>query len=371
MSQLLAPSRLVPLLLAWALVAAILSAGGPGPVATAQSAAPLVSKTVAAGDGPGIQRAIDDVSRQGGGIVHLPAGIYHIPDGIGVRDDVALIGAGMDRTIIRWADKRQAEDFVKNSSTSGNSNIQIRDLTLDGEGRSSKDDSCCYGIRLRNVSDALVVNVAADGHSKDGFHFGYVLKDGEPRGVTNSRLTGCRARGNGRNGIALTQGDGNVIDNCDVSGNGQDERVAGIDVEPDRGGATTNNKIVGNRISGENVGLQLFVQFNGYARVANNAVCYNHLSDNGTGLYDFKGSKNVFVDNDWEDNNNPVTFHDANQRVGSEYASACQIPAVPPPPAVATPTPTTTSTAVPTNTATPAPPTSTPPASLSPPLLRP
>jgi parallel beta-helix repeat protein len=367
MLQLRAPRRPVPLLIAWALVSA---AGGPGPADTVHSEAPLVSKTVAAGDGPGIQRAIDDVSRQGGGIVHLPVGVYRIADGIRIRDDVALVGDGMDRTIIRWADRRQAEDFVKNSSTDGNRNIQVRDLTLDGEGRSSKDDSCCYGIRLRNVSDALIVNVAADGHSKDGFHLGYVLKGGEPHGVTSSRLTGCRARGNGRNGIALTHGDGNIIDNCDVSGNGQDERVAGIDVEPDRGNATNNNKIVGNRISGENVGLQLFVRFNGFARVANNAVCYNRLSDNGTGLYDFKGSKNIFVDNDTEDNNNPVTFHDANQRVGSEHASACQIPAVPPPPVVTPPTP--TSTAVPTSTPTPAPPTSTPvPVSLPTPLLRP
>ena len=343
MLQTVARLRLLPLLIAWLLVAAGLpAADGPGPADAAYSPAPQAPKTVTPGDGPGIQPAIDDVSRLGGGTVYLPAGIYYIAEEIEPHSPVALVGDGIDRTIIRWAPRHPIGDFVTNDSTSGRNNIQVRDLTLDGEGRTSKDSSCCYGLRFQNVSDALVANVAADGHSKDGFHFGYILRNKVPYGVANSRLTGCRSRGNGRSGIALTHGAGNIIDTCEVSGNGRTERVAGIDLEPDQGTTVENNKIVGNRISGENVGLQLFVQYKGYGRVAGNAVCYNHLSGNGTGLYDFKGTKNIFIDNETDDNINPVTFYDTNPLVGSDHVEACQVPAVPPPggsaPATATPT---------------------------------
>ena len=338
---------------------------GRGEVGTAHSAAVTAAtvRSVAPGDAAGIQPAIDQVAAAGGGTVYLAAGAYYLTRKIGVRSNVALIGAGMDQTLLRW-DPNPAtviDNMMSNNNSSGNSSFQIRDLTLDGGGRTSPEGSCCFGLRLRNVADAVIVNVAADGHSKDGFYLGFVLNGGQIRGVTNTRLSGCRARGNGRNGIAITFGSGNVIDGCTVDDNNRREAVAGIDLEPDEGLAVVNTKIVGNTVQRQNVGIQLYTKYNGYAQVTDNVVCYNSTAGNGTGLYDFKSGSNIFVGNQHGDNN-PVTYYDTSPRLGPEYAGACQLGPVPPVPGTTPPTatptppaPTPTRTPVPTSTPIPTP----------------
>ena len=337
---------------------------GVGQPGTAHSAAvlPAAVRNVTPGDAAGIQPAIDAVAQAGGGTVYLPAGVYFLTKKVGVRSNVALVGDGMDHTILRWDPNpgTVVDNMMSNQNTSGNSGFQIRDMTLDGGGRTSATDaSCCFGLRLRNVWDAYVINVAADGHSKDGFYLGFVSNGGVMKGVTNTRLSGCRARQNGRNGIAITFGSGNVVDGCRVEDNNRGEAVAGIDLEPDAGLAVTNNRIVSNTVLRQNVGIQLFTAFNGYAQVTDNVVCYNTTAGNGTGLYDFKSGSNIFVSNQHADNN-PSTYYDTSPRIGSQYAGACQLGALPPVPGGTTPPPnpppaTPTSTPPPTSTPVPTP----------------
>ena len=219
-----------------------------------------------------IQPAIDAANANGGGSVRLPAATYLLAEKVRVHNNVTLFGDGMDRTVLRWAPGATLDHMMSNATlTDGNRNFQIWNLTLDGQSIPSGRTDCCFGLRLNNVQNAFVVNVAADNHSIDGIYIGY----NRSNGATNLRVSGCRANNNGRNGISLTHGSNNVIDRCQVNGNNRRERVAGIDIEPDEGLNTSNNKLVSNSANGQNVGIQLFVPFNGFATMRNNAVCFN------------------------------------------------------------------------------------------------
>jgi len=309
--------------------------------------------TVAAGNSAEIQPAIDAARDNGGGQVRLPQAVYLLTAKVRLHNNVTVYGDGMDKTVLRWAPGAAIDHMMSNGSlTAGNTNIQVWDLTLDGQGLSKAGDaSCCFGLRLNNVQNSTFVNVAADSHSKDGIYVGY----NRTNGAINVRLSGCRANNNARNGISLIHGNNNVIDHCTVNGNNRGEAVAGIDVEPDEGQSITNSKIVANTANGQNVGIQLYVPYNGYATSYHNAVCNNSTSGNGTGIYSLRGDQNIFVNN--ATSGNGINFLvDDSSLIGSQYASYCTLGALPAHPAgsgTPTPTPTQTGTTTPAGTATP------------------
>ena len=313
--------------------------------------------TVSPGVAADIQPAIDAARDNGGGRVRLPAGVYPITSRIRVHSNVTVYGDGMDQTILRWAAGATTDHMMSNGSTgNGNTNIQVWGLTLDGQNRTGCGDGC-HGFRLLNVRNSYIVNVSAINHSQDGFYLGYVHGDGTVYGENNVRLSGCRANGNARNGIALIHGDANIIDGCQVNNNNRREAVAGIDVEPDEGLSVTNSRIVGNTANGQNVGIQIFLPFNGFATTYRNAVCYNTTQGNvSAGVYSYRGDQNIFVGNNSSGNGTNYLVDDSSLE-GPAYASYCTLGALPPHPSTINdaPTPTLTPTRTPTPTLTPTP----------------
>ncbi|MGE3910845.1 MAG: glycosyl hydrolase family 28-related protein [Chloroflexota bacterium] len=305
--------------------------------------------TVSPGVASEIQPAIDAARDAGGGRVRLPAGVYQLSAKVRVHSNVTLYGDGMDQTILRWAPGATLDHMMSNGSlTAGNSSIQIWNMTLDGQSIASGRNDCCFGLRLNNVQNSYVVNVAADSHSKDGIYIGY----NQNNGAVNLRVSGCRANNNARNGIALLHGQNTIIDHCTVTGNNRGEAVAGINVEPDEGLNVSNSKIVANVANNQNVGVQLFMPYNGWATSYHNAVCYNSTSGNtSAGVYDYRGQENIFVDNQTSGNGTNFLVDDSSL-IGSSYASWCALAALPANPGT-TPTPTPTNTLVPTQTLTP------------------
>jgi hypothetical protein len=308
--------------------------------------------TVPAGNAAAIQPAIDAARDAGGGQVYLPGAVYLLTEKVRVHSNVTVFGDGIDRTILRWAPGATLDHMMSNGSlTAGNANLQIWNLTLDGQSIPSGRSDCCFGLRLNNVQNSYVVNVAADGHSKDGIYLGY----NRSNGAINVRVSGCRATNNARNGISLIHGSGDIIDHCQVNSNNRGEQVAGIDVEPDQDLSVTSSKLVGNSANGQNVGIQLFVQYTGYATVSGNAVCQNSATGNqSAGIYDKKGSQNYFVDNSTSGNGTNFLV-DPSDLVGSQYASQCQLPALPTAPTPGAAPPTNTPTPGPTSTPGPTP----------------
>jgi parallel beta-helix repeat protein len=270
-----------------------------------------------------IQAAIDSLESTGGS-VRIPTGTHLLPAKVRVYSNVHVFGDGMDVTILRFAQGVTPDNMMSNANlTAGNTNLIIRDLTLAGPGGAPSAGGCCFGLRLVNVTSSFVVRVAADNHSKDGFYLGY---NPNQFGVNGTRLSGCRATQNGRNGISITHGSHNIVDNCLVRQNNRNEAVAGIDLEPDDGLAVTNNKLVNNQARDQNVGIQLFrLETNS---VANNAICNNTATGNGTGLYDRKGQGNYWVNNT-STNNGLDTSIASTSFVGGQYTNQCSIPALP------------------------------------------
>jgi parallel beta-helix repeat protein len=336
----------VAVLIALVAVPTFLSAGGPlAPVAQAVTTRTGNLWTVAPGASAEIQPAIDSARDNGGGRVRLPAAVYLLTTKIRLHNNVTLYGDGIDQTILRWASSNAPDHMMSNGAlTDGNANIQVWGLTLDGQRKPSGRSDCCFGLRLNNIQNSMVVNVAADGHSLDGIYIGYNRQNG----AHNVRLSGCRANSNARNGISLIHGDSNVIDGCTVNGNNLGEAVAGIDVEPDEGLSVTNSRIVNNTANGQNVGIQIFLPFNGYATTYHNAVCYNTTTGNvSAGIYSFRGDQNIFVQNATSGNGTNYSVDDSSLE-GPAYASWCTLPALPPHPStldLATSTPTLTPTA--------------------------
>src|SRR5205823_899832 len=132
------------------------------------------------------------------------------------------------------------------------------------------------------------------GHSKDGIYLGHA----GPGGDVNVRVSGCLASSNFRNGVSLVEGDGITVDHCRVENNNLIDKISGIDIEPDQGLSVSNSKLVANSVTGQDVGIRLYVPYSGYATVANTAVCQNNASDNrGAGIFDHNTSQTVYADN--------------------------------------------------------------------------
>jgi len=67
----------------------------------------------------GLQRAINAAAEQGGGIVALPAGTFPLRRGLVLRDNVEIVGAGMDKTILTPARKVIRLDVIADSPKDG------------------------------------------------------------------------------------------------------------------------------------------------------------------------------------------------------------------------------------------------------------
>jgi Pectate lyase superfamily protein len=189
------------------------------------------------------------------------------------------------------------------------------------------------GVYLLTSKVRLHDNVYVYGDGIDQtIYIGYNHDDGVVNGAINVRDSGCRATQNGRNGIALIHGDGNIIDGCQVNNNNRSEAVAGIDVEPDQGLSVTNSRIVNNTANGQNVGIQIFLPFNGYATTYHNAVCYNTTMGNvSAGVYSHRGDQNIFVGNDSSGNGTNFLVDDSSL-FGPADTSWCTLGALPPHP---------------------------------------
>lgn len=247
-----------------------------------------------------IQEAIDCFKNpnSGGGAVYIPAGQYSIPEKLRVYSHVTVFGDGLDKTIITLDTSVKPNDsLMGNDSSNGQTNIVIRNLTLNGP--AVKGGNCCHGLKLENLSNSYILNVASDNHGMDGIYLGYKKRGTQIKGVENVLVENCRANGNDRNGISITHGENNVINNCRVENNNSDpnKRASAIDLEPDDGLDVSNNKILNNlvdRNKGNGIGLGPFP--GAQATVSNNAVCFNNTSGNDfAGVHGYKG--NIFVDN--------------------------------------------------------------------------
>lgn len=193
-----------------------------------------------------IQAALDAAQAAGGGVVDLPPGTFKVSRAgaaslgcLRIGDNTTLRGAGRDLTIIKADDfgNNDVAGVVRTYSGVENTNIVVRDLTIDGNkagqtgwanvivffagvtpadrihmdrdiwcinvcarnGRNgttgTSNPSRGYGFDPHEVVDRFhAINCVAHDNERDGF----VLD-----GVTNFKILGCTSYNNGRYGINL------------------------------------------------------------------------------------------------------------------------------------------------------------------------
>lgn len=221
--------------------------------------------------------------------ITLSAGTFEVNEKIPVPSNITIIGAGMNATIIKKAAGTFPDDaLMANDSSAGQENIVLRDFTLQGDGVRT-GNSCCYGLKLQNITNAFVVNVAANNWGIDGIFVG--MRPNKP-GAKNVRITGCQVNNNGRNGISMVDVTDSVIDHCQISGNSTNELVSAIDLEPDNGNTVSNVHIFENSINNNrNNGIQLLENpHDPGGAVFNNYVCNNTYGGNGGTDFDDRGA---------------------------------------------------------------------------------
>ena len=316
----------------------------PTPTSTASASTPSPSPSASVGapqtirvnsfTGTAIQAALNSI-KSTGGAVYLPAGTYIITEKIRLFSNTTLFGDGMDATHLTFA-SGVSDDMVANDSSSGQQNIVIRDLSLDGPGPQNYNSSnCCngvpYGLKLENLNNAFVINVSVDNFPSHGLYIGYKIKSGVPQGVKNARITGCRVNNNGGVGIYLVDTDNVVVDNCTVQNNGAIQPIDGITLGPDNGSIVINSKILSNTVTnnrGNGIGLASCHEAHKDAPVHDIAVCNNIADPNDyAGLRQHKCNAGVYG-NIFIGNNDGGEFDNTgNGEILNSPQSACNIPA--------------------------------------------
>jgi parallel beta-helix repeat protein len=341
------PGATPPPALAGTLIQAV-DAAGPGSAWLGQSAAPaeqtvaaakkkgtkgfvpppLPSPVVLASNFGSIQEAIDSLPGSGGS-VHVAKGLYHLDAALKLRNGVTLFGDGIGNTVLQ-VQTRLSNGIVNATLEDGDGpgahDMGIRDLTVEASDASERD--CCFAIKLSGADRVLIVNVGANGAGKDGIYAGVRKIHGNLSGgqkdsdkpSTHIRISGCEARDNGRNGVALTNVSSSIVEGCTVAGNG----FGGIVLEPDptrltelgqAARLTFDNFVAKNTVQDSGVGILLFSRNRDVDQVANNAICGNSVEENArAGIFDgsevgsgLHSGPNVFLDNTVRHNGPPNT----------------------------------------------------------------
>lgn len=193
--------------------ALVLNDGGVTSTITAQNLATAlgainVKMFGAVGDGVtddrvAIQAALTAANAAGGGVVFLPTGTYIVSvaahpsnanhfAGLLIGSNVSLVGAGRDATTIKLKASQTGgsasgnSSVIYNLSLSGNANIRISDLTIDGN-NVNQSTAVHNGITLYVCQDCIVERVTSK-NCQGLLNSGY-QETGQFFSATNSRLT--------------------------------------------------------------------------------------------------------------------------------------------------------------------------------------
>lgn len=221
-----------------------------------------------------LQAALDDATGVALGVTRrvLAPSTYTVTTTLTIGNDTILDGAGTGRI-----EKASASAFKmllnRDAATTGNSNIIVRDLTIQGDGAGSEFSA---GIHFSKVTDGLIHNVTIQDVKGDGITLGNIVG---ATIQTTERVTvsNCRIDGAGRQGIALTDAKAcnilnNHIANCAAGG--------GVDLEPDFAGQFMSDILVqGNTITNCSSGIVASSVDNMSGTSQRNRILDNSITD--------------------------------------------------------------------------------------------
>jgi hypothetical protein len=252
-------------------------------------------------DTDAIQRAID---RAQANPVYLPAGVY-LCGALFVFSNSTLHGDGWQSVLLAKTNiKAHLISPYDRRHIPSVSNVSIRDLKLLGHSlaqnngrRMTNITGCFHGIALLGASNSLVSGVWAEDFDGDGIYLGRNYSNPENAPAVNNLVQRCVVRKNVRNGMMISYGIGNIIQDSLFEENQigmvtnspkfypQFYASAELDIEPNRYG-TNYESAVGNIIQrnvfhdGHHIGIQIT---KAHANVSSNVIRNNVFIDNAHG----------------------------------------------------------------------------------------
>ncbi|WP_440980282.1 glycosyl hydrolase family 28-related protein (plasmid) [Sphingomonas pseudosanguinis] len=194
-----------------------------------------------------IQRAIDTIATQGGGLLLVPAGIFQIRHALILRTNVRLTGVGSAAVLHLVNTDRSSAirgDGTRNQRLYG---ISIRDLTVAGDVRFSGGVPSVVngsGITLVHADDCDVTGVQVIGFSDGGINF----HNGSHNSIAN-----CRVERTAQ-GICFTASDVNVTGNIALGNRISDTgQYNGLHLEGGFGGEKMNGQVSHTTLSGNTI----------------------------------------------------------------------------------------------------------------------
>lgn len=198
-----------------------------------------------------IQSAINAVKNAGGGNVLLSDGIFSLSNNLYLYSNMVVRGQGMDKTTLKLADGSPAFSKAGFLRSINCVNLEVRDMTLDGNDALSTTDTTSYG-RFGLYTEACNYTVFDHVRTIDWHGYGF-----DPHGE----------------GGTINYSNYVTVTNCEAINNGWD----GITIDKCMYATVANNRAIGNGRHGINI----------VTGSKAGEVHDNYLENNG---YDYKGS---------------------------------------------------------------------------------
>ena len=201
-----------------------------------------------------IQKAINNSKD-----IYIPVGTYLLDNTIFLKDSTSIIGESSGSTILNILGnyyKPSSGILYANSNSSSETlnNIEIKNLTINGNVDTLGFSQHDHSISLHGVRDATIENCNIIGFRGDGIYIGSGLSDGDERhnyniSIINNIFDGINF--DNRNSISIIDCDGCNISNNIFKNTSRSDMPGAIDIEPNTGSfyraqniQITNNNII-------------------------------------------------------------------------------------------------------------------------------
>ena len=153
-------------------------------LACAASSARAATIAVSGPDGASVQAAVEKAS--GGDTVQVPAGTYALAETLKGKSGVRLVGAGAEKTILRFAGKKP----MSMMNLSGCEDVEVTGLALDGGGSPDATRGISAGDARRLRIHHVTIRDLGRGKGPIAIHFSGRGPKPE-QGVTDSEIADC------------------------------------------------------------------------------------------------------------------------------------------------------------------------------------
>jgi polygalacturonase len=194
-----------------------------------------------------LQTAMDQAAQEQRPL-YLPSGSYIVTNTLVASSNLTIVGD--DATIVTAIDEYgNSSRPVPTLQINDASNVTLQGLKIDGRGDAYYHNEYKHCVSIQGSDKVLIENcdfIAAKG---DGLILNDLQSGAHNRNIT-VRRTKCT--GNFRLGLAVTDVESALFEDCEFTNNRGTSPMAGVDIEPDRGDCQIDNIVFKNCVIAQN-----------------------------------------------------------------------------------------------------------------------